>query len=473
MNPNQNNFFEEEEYSDIINRYKDMLRKNRSCYFDLYEFENIIDYYINNNDYKSALRSVRLGLNQHPYSISLKLKYAQILIEDRKAKTALDILTDIEKVDSYNFEFHLIKGKALNSLRKHGDAVKAFNYAIKLSQDDKDEVIYEIALSFIQIDRIETAVRYLLLAYEINNSNLLVIYDLAICYERLDNIEKSIFYLEKYLDIDPFSENIWYNLGLWYLAADEYKRALGAFDFATAICPEFVSAYLGKADAHINYKDYSAAINVYKDLSEIDSKNANVFSLIGECYEKLDMLTDAIEYYDKALNVENNSANDYFRKGVVYYNLKKYNKSVNNIKKAIKIESNIPEYWFMLGETYSVMNYNNKAVRAYTSTVELDPDNCEAWLAYAGIYFNNNKITSAINILEEAYRYNYNISALNYRLAAYYIYNDQPSLSYKYFEKGLLLNYKEHNEVLYHFPKTKENDRINHLIVKYQNLKQT
>lgn len=472
MNPNQNNFFEEEEYSKIINRYKDMLSKNRSYYFDLYEFENIIDYYINSNDYKSALRSVRIGLSQHPYSISLKLKYAQILIEDRKAKTALNILADIEKADSYNYEFHLIKGKAFNALGKYKEAIEAFDKAISISQEDKDDVIYEIALSFIQIDKIRTAIRYLLLAYEINNSNLLVIYDLAICYERMDNIKKSIFYLEKYLDIDPFSENIWHNLGLWYLSDNKYQKALNAFDYATAICPEFISAYLSKADAHISHIDYPGAIKVYKELLEIDCKNAHVFCLIGDCYEKLGEFIKAIEYFNMALDIEVNNSNAYFRIGVMYYHLKKYSRSVNNIKKAISIESNITEYWFVLGDVYSDMNSINKAIRAYSCTVEHDPEHYEAWLALAGLHYNRNRITNAINILEKAYKYNYNISVINYRLAAYHVYNDQPSLSYKYFEKGLLLNFREHKEVLYHFPKTKENDKINYLILKYKYLKQ-
>ena len=471
MNQNQNSFFEEEEYSDIINRFKDMLKKNRSCYFDLYEFENIIDYYINNNDYKSALQSVRIGLGQHPYSSSLKLKYAQVLVEDRKAKIALDILADIEKVDSYNYEFYLIKGKALNSLRKKEAAVKAFDEAIRLSQDDKDDVIYEIALSFIQIDDIKAAVNYLLLAYEINCTNLLVIYDLAICYERLDDIEKSIFYLEKYLDIDPFSENIWHNLGLWYMAADKYKKAISAFDFAIAISPDFVSVYLSKADAHANYGNYYSAIKVYNDLLGIDGNNAHVYCLIGDCYEKLFRYDKALEHYNKALDMENDCSNAWFRKGVVYCQLKKFSKSVYNIKKAIRIESGIPEYWLILGDVYSEMNNLNRAIKAYNATVELDPENYEAWLAYADIYFNNKKITSAINILKKAYRYNNNISAVNYRLAVYYVYNDQPSLSYKYFEKGLQLNFKEHSGVLCDFPKTGEDDRINRLIMKYQNLK--
>jgi tetratricopeptide (TPR) repeat protein len=473
MDPNQNNFFEEEEYSDIINRYKDMLRKNRSCFFDIYEFENIIDYYILNNDYKSALKSVRTGLNQHPYSISLKLKYALVLIEDKKSRTALEILNEIEKVDSHNFEFHLIKGKALNSLKRTEEATGEFDKAIKLSQEDKDDVIYEIALSFIQINRIKTAINYLLLAYEINDTNLLVIYDLAICYERLDNIEKSIYFLEKYLDIDPYSENIWYNLGLLYSSVNKYRNALRAYDFAIAICPEFILAYMSKADTHISNNNYYEAIEVYQEIMEIDKKNAQLFCNIGDCYEKLGNFKTAIENYNKAIKIENDCSDAWYRIGVINYRLMKYTRSIAGLKKAIKIKPDISEYWVMLGKVYAVNKYFSKAVNAYNHSVKLDPGNYEAWLACANIYYNNNKIVNAIRILEESYQHNYNISIINYYLAAYYIYNEQPDLSYKYFEKGLLLNFKEHKEVLLKFPKTRENDKIRKLIFKYQNLKQT
>lgn len=471
MDPNQNNFFEEEEYSDIINRYKDMLRKNRSCFFDIYEFENIVDYYILNNDYKSALKSVRTGLNQHPYSVSLKLKHAQVLVEDKKPETALGILNEIEKVDSHNFEFHLIKGKALNSLRRTEEAADSFDKAIKLSQEDKDDVIYEIALSHIQINRINTAIKFLLLAYEVNDSNLLVIYDLAICYERLNNIEKSIFYLEKYLDIDPYSENIWYNLGVLYSSVNRYKNALKAYDFAIAIYPEFIQAYIGKAEIHINNDCYYEAIEVYNELMAIDNNSPQLFCNIGDCHEKLGNFKTAIKNYNKAIEIENDYSDAWFRIGLVYLSMMKYHRSIVSFKKAININPGISEYWFMLGNVYAKNNSLNRAVKAYIQTVELDPENYEAWLACAGIFYNNNRILNAIRMLEKSYKHNNNIAIINYHLAAYYIYNEQPALSYKYFEKGLQLNYKGHNEVVSDFPKIMENSKIKKLILKYQNLK--
>lgn len=471
MNQNRNSFFEEDEYADIINRYKDMISKKKSYYFDIYEFENIVDYYIYHNDYKSALESIETGLGQHPHSVSLKLKLAHVLIENGKSLKALKYINNIEKAESYNFEVYFLKGKALNSLGKHREAINEFNRAIKLSKEDKDDLVYDIALSFIQVDKVKTAIKYLQLAYEINELNLLVIYDLAVCYERIDNIEKSIFYYQKFLDIDPFAENIWFNLGLLYSSIDEYDKALKAYDYSIAISPANVSVYFSKAETLIGNKNYKDAISVYNDLLEIDNENAQAYCFLGDCYKKLCEYKRALKNYNKAIKIDNDNPDAWYGIGIVLCSLKRYHNSINNLKKAIKIEPNNPEYWFMLGEVYSKMKVHSRSARAYAKTLELDPSNYRCWLAYAKVYYNKNKINDAISILKEAYQYNNNVSTINYQLAAYHIDNDQPYLAYKYFEKGLSLNFKEHNEVLNHFPKTRKNKNINWLIAKFQNHK--
>ena len=38
--------FHGEEESELISRYEEMLRNNTNYFFDVFEFENIIDYYI-------------------------------------------------------------------------------------------------------------------------------------------------------------------------------------------------------------------------------------------------------------------------------------------------------------------------------------------------------------------------------------------------------------------------------------------
>ncbi len=468
MNKGYYNFFEEDDSADIINRYKDMLDKKRSYYFDIHEFENIVDYYIYNNDYKSAIKSIETGLVQHPYSIALKLKQAQVLIESGKPAKALTLIKDIERVEFYNSEVHLLKGKAFNSLLNQKDAKIEFDKAIKLSKEGKDDIIYDIALSFIQIDKIQTAVKYLLLAYEINDTNLLVIYDLALCYERLDNIEKSIIFYNRFLDIDPFAENIWFNLGLLYSSISEYKNALNAYDYSIAICPENTSVYFSKADTLICSGNYYDAIDVYLDLLENDDNNTHAYCCIAECHEKLSDYKSAIRNYISAIRIDSSDSEALYRMAGLYNNLKKYHHSITYLKKAIKIEPDNSEYWFMLGELYSQIKAYGGSIRAYNKTLEIDPSNYRCWLAYAKIYYRRNKVSDAINILQKGYRYNKNISTINYQLAAYHISNEQRSIAYKYFEKGLSLNFKEHNKVLDQFPETKKDKDISRLIVKYQ-----
>lgn len=471
MNKGWYNYFEEDDSADIINRYKKMLDKKSSCYFDVHEFENIVDYYINHNDYKSAIQSVKTGLVQHPGSVILKLKYVQVLIDSGKATKALRMLDYLAEVEFYNHEVHLLKGKAFNSLLKEKDAIPEFEKAINLSKENKDDVIYEVALSFIQTDNLEVAIKYLLLAYEENETNLLVIYDLALCYERLDDVDKSIFFYNKFLDTDPFAENIWFNLGLLYSSTGKYKDAINAFDYSIAICPENSAVYFSKAETLANSGKYWDAVKVYKDLLEIENENSHAFSCMGDCFDKLGEYKSALKSYIMAARIEDRNSEAWYGIGLMYSKLKKYQSSISNLKKAIKIEPDNPDYWFMLGEVYSKINIYNDAVKAFTKTLEIDPENYKCWLAYSKMYYRRNRIDDAIEILKKGYKYNKNISTINYQLAAYHIYNDQPGTACRYFEKGLALNFREHHIVLDLFPKTRKNKEIIRLVIKHQNQK--
>ena len=82
-----------------------------------------------------------------------------------------------------------------------------------------------------------------------------------------------------------------------------------------------------------------------------------------------------------------------------------------------------------------------------------------------------NRLHEAISLLNKAYEYNRENSTINYNLAAYYLYDNKPKLASKFFEKGLRINYKEHNEMLSRYPKTTDNELFSRLINKYKNLR--
>jgi tetratricopeptide (TPR) repeat protein len=449
------NFQEEDETLEAVKRYREMLAHKGHTFFDLYEYEFIIDYFIEQFNFKDALLAVTHALDQHPYATSVKLKYIQLLIETGKPGKALGLIRNIQDVESSNYELFLAKGVALNLTGKFKDAQTEFETAIRLCSENREEVTYNIAQSFMQIGKHSHAIQYLLLAYEFNTENVLVLYDLALNYEKLDCQEKSIEYYQKYLQLDPFAEHVWNNLGLMYSAVEEFNKALEAFDFAIAINPHYFSAYYNKAELYIFNSNLAAAIDVYGDLLIQDSSNTKALSDLGNCYEECGNYLEALRAYDRAIMISCDCSDAWFGKGMVYFRQKKYRPSISSFKKAVGFQPANSDFWFMLGEAFARYRKLDQAISAYSKAAELNPLDFEAWMACAQVLFRKKRIGEAINMLIQLYQHNHENPTINYRLAAYHAYQLDYVNANKYFEKGLRLNYHEHHDMFRQFPKTK------------------
>ena len=55
-----------------VKRFEDMLGSNKPLYFDVEEFEDIIEFYIDNNNLNHANKAIEIALEQHPISDSIK-----------------------------------------------------------------------------------------------------------------------------------------------------------------------------------------------------------------------------------------------------------------------------------------------------------------------------------------------------------------------------------------------------------------
>lgn len=470
MNDSFESFFEEEGFFESINKFEEMVNRNCSCYFDVYEFENIIDYYIDQHNFYQAKAAIDQGLKQHPNSSTFKLRLAQIYIQNGKPSKGLQILREIESLENLNADYHLLKGTALNVLGKRDGAHNAFDKAIQLTTDNRDDIIFSVAYSYLNTRRYNLAIKYLLLALEINPSNLGVIQELALVFEKVDKLEKSIEYYKKYLELDPFAEHIWFSLGMVYSTREDHKLAIDAYDYAIAICPDYISAYFNKANTLINSKDFREALDCYQQIIAIEPDNVQAYTYVGECYDKLELYKRAIYYFRKALVIDKDCSDAWYGLGMAYYNMEEYSSSLDYFTYANKLDPENPDFWFMLGEAYRKLNILDKSAESFHRAVELDPNDYEAWLSHADIFFMEDKLNEAINILNNAYQFNNEIATINYNLAAYYLYDNQQQLAVQYFEKGLSINYNEHNELLNRYPITSKNEVFSQLINKYKNL---
>ncbi len=440
---------------ELLKRYQEMIIGNSYCFFDLYEYDCIIDYYRDQYNYKEAIDAVCRAIKQHPGSSSMKLRYSQLLIETGKPGKALSVLKSIEIVENHNFEMHLSKGLALNITGKCAEAESSFRNALMICAEDKDEVAYEIAQSFMQLEMNELAIKYLQIAIQNNPMNILVLYDLASTYLKIDNAQKSIFFYKKYLDLDPFAEHVWDNLGLVFDSIGNIKRAEESFDFALAINPQYIPAYFDKAEMLMRNNELWRAVNVYEELLAEDNSNTKAMCEMGYCFHQMGLNTEAIDFYRQALFVTSECSEAWLGLGSVYLNMGKFMLSINMIRKAISLQPENADYWFMLGRAYSSSRKLNKAILAFTKASELNPFDYDILMMCAQILFKKRRISEARSMLQQLLEYNNDDPVIHYRLAAYCAYQGDLTAAQKYLKQGLRLNYQEHNEMFRLFPKTR------------------
>ena len=90
-------FFQEDgELEEILGRFENMLRQVENLFFDVYEFERIIDHYLDTNHFSKAIDTVQYGKSQHPGSITLQIKEAQVYAEKGDSFKALGMVDQLK-----------------------------------------------------------------------------------------------------------------------------------------------------------------------------------------------------------------------------------------------------------------------------------------------------------------------------------------------------------------------------------------
>ncbi len=472
MSEDRDQLYDEQEQLEIVRRYEEMIRKNARYYFDVHEFVNVIEFYLETNKFHEALDACALAIEQHPEDTLLQLKKAQILLDKGQPADTLKLLSKIEKIENSDPEVFLLKGNAYCILGKVKEAIRQFDRALELSFEDKEEILYDIALSFEHISQYHTAIDYLTQAYKIYPANTSFIYDLAYCYERTGDLEKSISFYQKFLDIDVFSEHIWYNLGNVYFREGKKKEALECYDYALAIDPEYFSVYFNKANVLVADNKYAEAIEVYREYLLLDEESVPSLCYIGECFEKLGDYQNAKAHYSHALELEPQSADAWYGMAMVSVLEDIPDDTVLYLKKAIHCDKENTEYWFHLGKTYIQLNKFKEAEKCFKKIIEVDPEDYEAFIEWSHIYFLKNDIEIAVAILEKVLDRFSGIALFELKLSMLYLLNNQVEQSAELFEATLSRRTQgiDVEDFMSNFPNIYDNEPFKSIIEKF-NLK--
>ncbi len=459
-----------DELKALIKRFEEQVLKDSYGFYSTEEFEAIIHHYEQQGKYKKALQACSAGISQYPYSTELLFEKAQILSNLEQYGESLEILDRLNTLQPNDPEILLMTASVLALKGDFETAIETYLYAEPFIQE-KDELYYNIGLTYQNFFNYEEAITYYQKAVDININHENALYELAYCLDITGRLEHSISYYKKFIDKDPFSQHAWYNLGIVYSKLDKKEKAIEAYEYAILIDDQFASAWYNLGNAWMEDNQLSKAIDAFRKTIELEGPGAETYCSLAEAYEKLEHLDLAVKYYQKAINLDKHYDEAWFGVGRCMSIQGKWHEAIHFLNRALRLDAENPLYWKLMAMAEYQTGNILSSIDAYEEANMLDPGDKEISLDWSFIYYEQGDYGKALDIIYQAIEELPEESELYYRATAYLIEAGKYKEAFNYLENALVLNFDNHKSLLEFFPKLETQKALFKVINQFKPIK--
>ena len=117
-------YHDKESLAELLKHYNNLRNGQKSIFLEEEAFEKIIDYYDEQEDLAKALEVAETAIEYFPYSASLLIRKADVLLATRKYKDALEILERAELFDATDINLYILKTDAYLAMDMQEQAVE-------------------------------------------------------------------------------------------------------------------------------------------------------------------------------------------------------------------------------------------------------------------------------------------------------------------------------------------------------------
>ena len=412
------------ELQELLKRYENLKKGRSQSYIDEESFEKIIDYFDEKEDIGSALEAAEKGAEQYPFSSTMLIRKADLLIATHKYREALSLLDHAAMLDSSDINVYILKTDAYLALDKQEKAVEILEEALALfTGEERIALLFELSDVYDDYQEFEKVFDCLKLILEQEPNNEEALYKICFWTDFTGRNEESIKLHQKIIDEYPYNELAWFNLAAAYQGIKLYEKALDAYHYAIAINEKFDYAYRNMGDAYIRLKKYKEAIEVLQKVLELTKPEALIYEALGFCYDRLHNNGQARFYYRKASHITPEDSKLYYKIACTYFNEGQWESAAKQLETALKIQRHQLEYNLLMGECKMQLGFYKDAIQYFSAIVTARPKNKKGWEAlvrclYKAEYFEEAKdqVIAALKISDGQPIFHYYLSAILFAL---------------------------------------------------------
>jgi len=395
---------DKEELKVLLKQYDNLKEGRPDSFIEEDGFERIIDHFDEKEQYPAALEVAGFAISQYPYSSSLLLLKANLLIVLRKYSEALYTLEQAEMLDRKDTTLYILKTDVYLALDLQQKAAEVLEAAIEgFEGEEKIDLLFELADVYDDYEDFEKVFDCLSIILEIDPNNEEALYKICFWTDFTGRNEEGIKLHQKIIEEYPFNELAWFNLGAAYQGLKLHEKAIDAYLYAVAIDEKFDYAYRNMGDAYLRLRRFRDAIDVLEKVLELARPEYVIYEAIGHCYDKLGNYPQARFNYKKASHLNAEDSQMYFKIACTYMNEGVWQSAIKHLEAATRLHKMQPEYNLALGQCYMQLNNIDEAITYFGNVVRVRPKNINGWLELLKCLFNAGLYDDGIEYAEFAF----------------------------------------------------------------------
>jgi tetratricopeptide (TPR) repeat protein len=460
---------EHEDMDDLLKTYEKLRSGRGGGFLSEESFERIIDHFDDQDSLTKAMEAADIGMSQFPYSSSLLVKKADLLIATREYVLALEFLDKAEILDRNDIDIVILRTDAYLALDMQEKAVELLEHAILYFEgDDRIDLLFELADVYDDYEAFEKIFDCLKLILEYDPNNEEALYKICFWTDFTGRNEESIVLHLKIIEDFPYNELAWFNLAAAYQGLNLFEKAIDAYQYAIAINEKFDYAYRNMADALMRLRRYKEAIESLEKVIELARPEDLIYQAIGYCYEKIRNYAQARFYYRKASHLNPDDARLYVKVAGTYMKEGKYQQAAKHLEMALRIKRLDPEFNLAMGECQVKLGKPKDAVHYFLSVVSAKPRNVKGWDALIRVLFDSGSFSEANKQLQVARQKLGDKPILNYYESAILLVTGKVKEGLHLLEKSIEVSSKQLKTFLKLYPAAVKYSQVVELILKFK-----
>lgn len=458
-----------EELRELLHQYENMQAGKGHAFIEEEGFLQVIDYYDEREKFADALQAANFAIEQYPYSASLLIKKADVLISLRKFQESLFTLEKAALFAGNDPALYVIKTDALLALGRLSEADELLAEIVPLFEgEEKIDLLFELADVFDDYESFEKVFDCLKMILQEDATNEEALYKICFWTDFTGRNEEGIKLHQRIIEQQPYSELAWFNLGAAYQGIKLYEKAIDAYQYAVAIDEKFDYAYRNMGDAYIQLKKFKEAIEVLEKVLELARPEAVIYEAIGHCYDKINNHTQARSHYKKASHLNPEDSQLHYKIACTYMNEGAWSNAVKSLQTALKKHLMQPAYNLAIGRCYLEMGNIQEAVVFLGNVVRIKPKNVTGWTELLKCLYQGQMFEEGLDYASLAFEQTDSKPVFVYYTSAFLFALGRSKEALIYLEHALVANAKLVKQFIEINPSLLQHQSVVELLAKYK-----